>query len=146
MSDIFERVRETFPMISQATVYNTIDTLLELGLIHRLDIANHDHTHYDLDIHPHINVVCRYCEYIADVSIDTLDDLLTQVSKRTGCEIDHHAGMVVYGVCPACLAAGKANQPVPDSQAVQSNGASTPCRHRRRRRGNGMDCPTDHRH
>lgn len=107
VAEVFERVSSTFPMISQATVYNTIDTLEELGLIQRLDIANHDHTHYDLDVHPHVNIVCRHCEYITDVSLDTLTELLDQVSERTGCEIDRHAGVIVYGVCPACKAAGK---------------------------------------
>jgi Fur family peroxide stress response transcriptional regulator len=107
VADVFDRVRATFPMISLATVYNTIDTLQELGLIQRLDIANHDHTHYDLDLKPHINVVCRHCEYMADVYIDALDDLLTEVSERTGCDIDKHAGLIVYGVCPECQAAGK---------------------------------------
>lgn len=110
VADIFERVRSVFPMISQATVYNTIDTLKELGLIHQLDIANHDHAHYDLDLSPHINVVCRYCEYIADVHIESLDHILEQVSKLTGCQIDRHA-LIVYGVCPACRAAGRTMPP-----------------------------------
>jgi Fur family transcriptional regulator, peroxide stress response regulator len=107
VADVFERVRQTVPMISQATVYNTVDTLEELGLIQRLDIANHGHVHYDLDVKPHVNVVCRHCEYIADVTIDALDHLLDEVSERTGSEIDRHAGLIVYGACPACRAAGK---------------------------------------
>lgn len=116
VADIFERVRSVFPMISQATVYNTIDTLKELGLIHQLDIANHDHAHYDLDLAPHINVVCRYCEYIADVHVESLDHILEQVSELTGCQIDHHA-LVVYGVCPACRAAGR-TMPLTDGHEI----------------------------
>ncbi len=122
VADIFERVRFMFPMISQATVYNTIDTLRELGLIHQLEIANHDHTHYDLDTTPHINVVCRHCEYIADVELDTLDSLLNEVSKRTGCTIDHHAGFVVYGVCPQCLAEGKGDSKPSVAHGPDCNG------------------------
>ena len=118
VADVFERVRATFPMISQATVYNTMDALEEAGLLHRLDIANHDHTHYDLDLTPHINVVCRHCKYITDVFIDTLDDLLTRVGERTGCKIDHRAGLVVYGVCPKCLAEGKEHTPPRSGTAV----------------------------
>lgn len=107
VADVFERVSQTFPMISQATVYNTIDTLEELGLLQRLEIANHDHTHYDLDVRPHINVVCRHCEYIADVYLDSLNGLLDEVSERTGSDLDRNAGVIVYGACPDCRAAGK---------------------------------------
>jgi Fur family peroxide stress response transcriptional regulator len=102
VADIFEQVRATFPMISQATVYNTIDTLEELGLVHRLDIANHEHTHYDLDSQPHINLVCTRCGSINDVHTDALAQFLEQVGQQTGYALADSPGPVVYGVCPAC--------------------------------------------
>jgi Fur family peroxide stress response transcriptional regulator len=105
VAEVFERVREIFPMISQATVYNTIDTLEELGLVHPLDIANHEHTHYDLDASPHVNAVCINCSRITDRHIDALDTLLAQVSEQTGYEIAHQASFIVYGLCPDCRAA-----------------------------------------
>jgi Fur family peroxide stress response transcriptional regulator len=102
VSEVYERVRDIFPMISQATVYNTIDTLEELGLIHRLDIANHEHTHYDLDQHAHVNLVCTQCGHITDLHLDALDRLLEQVSQDTSYEITRSTGLVVYGACPQC--------------------------------------------
>ncbi|NJN66133.1 MAG: transcriptional repressor [Chloroflexaceae bacterium] len=134
VAEVFERVRDIFPMMSQATVYNTIDALEEVGLLHRLDIANHDHTHYDLDLTPHINVVCRYCESITDVFIDTLDDLLTQVSERTGYKVDHHIGLVVYGVCPKCLAEGKDAPSIPEGEHRCQTEAHPPHLRKRHRR------------
>lgn len=102
VADVFERVRTIFPMISQATVYNTIDTLQELGLVQQLDVVNHEHTHYDLDLTPHINLVCTRCGTIIDLHTDTLDALLAQVSQRSGYQIDPHSALLVYGLCPAC--------------------------------------------
>ncbi len=102
VAEVFERVRAIFPMISQATVYNTIDTLQELGLVRQLDIANHEHTHYDLDLRPHINVVCTHCGLITDLYTDTLDALLAQVSNRSGYQIEAQSALLVYGICPAC--------------------------------------------
>lgn len=148
VSEIFEQVREKVPMISQATVYNTIDTLHELGLVRRLDIANHDHTHYDLDVKPHINVVCRHCEYIADVSLDMLDDLLAQVAERTGCEIDAHAGLIVYGVCPECRAAGKTLHIAPHEETCPFQGkkGKKGSRRKHRRRHHAGSPGHAHRH
>ncbi|NJL34060.1 MAG: transcriptional repressor [Chloroflexaceae bacterium] len=104
VAEIFERVRDIFPMISQATVYNTIDTLEELGLVQRVEIANHEHTHYDLNAGPHVNLVCTRCGHITDVHIEMLDNLLEQISERTGYQIRKSAGLVVYGTCqqPEC--------------------------------------------
>ncbi len=104
VAEVFERVRATFPMISQATVYNTIDTLEELGLVHRLDIANHEHTHYDLDLDPHVNIVCTNCGKISDLHIEALDRLLQQIHEQSNYEVTQRAALVVYGVCPACQA------------------------------------------
>lgn len=104
VADVFERVRTTFPMMSQATVYNTIYTLQELGLVHPLDIANDEHTHYDLDLTPHVNVVCTKCNTITDVHTHTIDTLLAEVRQRSGYQIDQHTALVVYGICSVCRA------------------------------------------
>ena len=70
---IFERVRAQFPMISQATVYNTLETLRELGLVVQLDVGSAEHARYDLQTQPHLNIVCTRCGAIADLHTDTLD-------------------------------------------------------------------------
>jgi len=102
VAEIFERVRIAFPMMSQATVYNTIDTLLELGLIQPLEITNHEHTHYDLDLSPHMNLVCTHCGQIDDVHSTGVDALLDQISRQSGYQIDRHTALVAYGLCPTC--------------------------------------------
>jgi Fur family peroxide stress response transcriptional regulator len=146
VAEIFERVRDIFPMISQATVYNTIDTLEELGLIHRLDITNHEHTHYDLDQHTHVNVVCTQCGRITDVQTEALDGLLQQASQHTSYDIERSTGLVLYGTCPECR---DSNQGAAHHKHSAPRGGRTghgaaahgssegPQRGRRRRRGKG---------
>lgn len=104
VADVYERVRRVFPMISQATVYNTVDTLEDLGLIQHLEIANHEHAHYDLDLTPHVNVVCTLCGRITDLHLALLDELLDQVSRATAYQVDRHSALLVYGVCSGCCA------------------------------------------
>jgi Fe2+ or Zn2+ uptake regulation protein len=102
VAEIFERVRLTFPMISQATVYNTIDTLLDLGLIRPLEITNHEHTHYDLDLSPHVNLVCTRCGHIEDVHSSLVHALLDQLSHQSEYQIDRRTALVAYGLCLSC--------------------------------------------
>ncbi|TVQ39299.1 MAG: transcriptional repressor [Spirochaetaceae bacterium] len=102
VAEIYAAVRESFPMISQATVYNTLQTLKRLGVVIELDIANHDHIHYDLDVTPHVNVVCRHCENIADLHMRTVTSLIDEAAARSGFQIQRTAGLILYGVCPDC--------------------------------------------
>ena len=101
-SEIWQRVHTAHPSISQATVYNTISALEQLQLIHRLEIAGDEHAHYDVDVEPHVNVVCTRCGRIVDVYTDTLEALLGLVANRSGYRIELNSGMIVYGICAAC--------------------------------------------
>lgn len=106
VAEVFERVRAEFPMISQATVYNTVDTLRELGLLRPLESIYHEHTHYDLDPSPHVNLVCTSCGSIADIHTAAIDPLVEQVEQRSGYQIERGAGLLAYGCCPACRKLG----------------------------------------
>lgn len=103
-TDIWQNVRVGHPSISQATVYNTLAALADLQLIRALDIVGDEHTHYDLDVAPHVNVVCTSCGAIEDVYTDTLEALLGLVASRSGYTINHGDGVIVYGLCPNCSA------------------------------------------
>jgi Fur family peroxide stress response transcriptional regulator len=101
--EIWQRVQALQPSISQATVYNTLAALGELQLIRALDIVGEDHTHYDICVDPHVNVVCTRCGRIADVHTDTLEALLGLVAARTGYQLVPQDGVIVYGLCPECV-------------------------------------------
>jgi Fur family peroxide stress response transcriptional regulator len=101
-SEIWQSLRAAHPSLSQATVYNTIAMLEELGLLRRLDIAGDEHTHYDLGVAPHVNAFCRQCGRVADVYTDTLEALLGLVAARSGYDLDPREGVIVYGLCADC--------------------------------------------
>lgn len=107
--EIRDLVRQHDASISQATVYNTIAILEELGLIQRLDLVGDEHTHYDVDVAPHVNVVCTRCGRITDVHTDTLEALLGLVAARSGYHVEHN-GVVLYGLCAICRAAPGADE------------------------------------
>jgi Fe2+ or Zn2+ uptake regulation protein len=100
--EIYALVRETNPTISQATVYNTILVLEELELVRKLDLIGDKHAHYDLQVEPHVNLVCTYCRRIADIYTDTLEALLALVTMRSGYKVDPSRGAIIYGCCAEC--------------------------------------------
>lgn len=104
-AEVYQRVYEAYPAISQATVYNTLSALEELGLIHLLHIVGDDHAHYDLGVDPHVNAVCTRCGRITDIHTDTLEALLGLVAARSSYLLNPSDGVIVYGLCSNCRAA-----------------------------------------
>jgi Fur family transcriptional regulator, peroxide stress response regulator len=63
----YEQVREQYPSLSLITVYNTLNTLADLGSINVLGHAGDDNVHYDADTEPHVSLACISCHKIVDV-------------------------------------------------------------------------------
>jgi Fur family peroxide stress response transcriptional regulator len=72
--DLFERLRPTFPSMSFATVYNTLDTLARAGLagIVRLPGKRGDAARFDPNSTPHHHAVCDECGTVLDIAAGTL--------------------------------------------------------------------------
>lgn len=105
---IFARLRTEYPTISLATVYNTLDVLVELGEALTLDLSE-GCTRYDVrrpTAHPH--VVCRACGRVADLDVAGLGEFVQEA--RSSCEfVDLQPRIYFDGICPGCAA------PVPRS-------------------------------
>lgn len=101
-AEVYQRVHAAHPAISQATVYNTLSALEELHLVRLLYLVGDDHAHYDLGVEAHVNAVCTRCGRITDIHTDTLEALLGLVARRSGYQLRPSAGVIVYGLCPAC--------------------------------------------
>ena len=56
--DIFREVKKTNPTVSFATVYNTVQSLGEIGELKELTI-DPVRKHYDPDTRPHHHAICR---------------------------------------------------------------------------------------
>ena len=99
--DIYAQVGETFPMISLATVYKTINLLVDMGEtveIHR----GSGKAHYDArdpNAHPHF--ICVKCDRTIDVELDVFDEISQAVKDETNFEILSHR-LDFFGVCPDC--------------------------------------------
>jgi Fur family transcriptional regulator, peroxide stress response regulator len=98
---IYEQLRPEFPSLSLATVYNTLETLVKLGVINALGSAGDDAMHYDADTSPHINLACTSCHKVIDISSEQVNDLADEVVAKSGYQL-FGARVLYYGLCPAC--------------------------------------------
>lgn len=72
--DLYERLRPSFPSMSFATVYNTLDALARAGLagLVRLPGKRGDAARFDPNGAPHHHAVCDRCGTVIDIAAGTL--------------------------------------------------------------------------
>jgi len=100
---VFARLRAEYPTISLATVYNTLDMLVDLGEALTLDL-HEGCTRYDVRrpaAHPH--VVCRTCGRVADLEVDGLTDFV-DAARAVSTFGDLQPRIYFDGLCPTCNA------------------------------------------
>lgn len=97
---VFHRVREKLPSVSLDTVYRTLNTLAEQGLVTRVNVAQ-DQGRFDANVAPHHHMVCARCKAIQDFHWQEFDRMdLPGDARLWGGNVVKH--VVVTGVCGRC--------------------------------------------
>lgn len=100
--EIYQALKDRFPMMSQATVYKTLELLLELGLVSQLSLGGNA-TRYDGNPNLHVNIYCSECHRIYDVMEPELERIAESVARRSGFVVKGQRHEF-YGICPECEA------------------------------------------
>lgn len=66
---VYAEVKKNMPSISLDTVYRTLTSLEEMGLIFKVD-NQLPKTRYDADLRPHCHFICVKCGAVHDIFID----------------------------------------------------------------------------
>ena len=101
MEQIYGQVRLEHPMISQATVYRTVETLKEMTEVLELEFSGTSNRYDGRRAEPHPHLVCRGCGSIQDLELPALVREATEVAEKTGYELLGHR-LDFYGLCPRC--------------------------------------------
>lgn len=98
---VYADVTQAHPEISRATIYNTLNTLQQLGAIVELSFGA-EHTHYDTNPEPHINLICLRCHKIVDYAGElALDETSQRIFQETGFQ-SAAAKVDLVGFCTEC--------------------------------------------
>jgi Fur family peroxide stress response transcriptional regulator len=100
-TQIFNLIKSRFPSLSLATVYNTLETLVNLGCVNVLGNVGDGTIHYDANIEPHINLACVSCHKIEDIPSTFAQDMENQISSSSGYKL-LGARVLYYGLCTSC--------------------------------------------
>jgi Fur family ferric uptake transcriptional regulator len=99
--DVFTLVQQRTQSMNIATVYRTLDLLVEQGLVSRIDLGEGRVMYATTQHGPHIHLVCRRCGRI----IDADQELLSALKDRLETEYQFTADLQhisLLGLCCSC--------------------------------------------
>ena len=95
--EIYRRVKEIYPGIVLATVYNNLHALCEAGLIRRIPTPE-GADFYDKTPTPHEHAICNVCGKMVDADLGNFAELL---QERCSMPILSYQ-LILHTVCPTC--------------------------------------------
>jgi Fur family ferric uptake transcriptional regulator len=91
--------------VGRATVFRSLDTFSELGVVERIDLPSGDHAYVGCEpAHHHHHVVCEQCGRTTEIDDAGIRDIVRSIERRTGYRIDSHR-VELFGRCPSCAKA-----------------------------------------
>jgi Fur family transcriptional regulator, ferric uptake regulator len=99
--DLWQELRSLEPTIGRATVFRSIEKLVDKGLLNRIEFADGSH-HYRVcgDSHHH-HLTCTQCHRVVEVDLCLPEEQLDAVGAQTNFEIEGHA-LSLFGRCSTC--------------------------------------------
>lgn len=101
LAAILERVRAQNAGISQATVYRSLDFLVDQGLIAKADLHHGESVYAIAGRTPHHHLICRSCRREIVIDVEPVEQLRAALQERYGFVLDASHLMLV-GLCSAC--------------------------------------------
>ena len=97
---IYKALQPTYPTMSLATVYKTLNTLVEIGLIQELNVGE-GNFRYDATITEHGHIQCLECGKVDDLYEVDFSNLNSLVESSSNYKIKYNK-LFFYGVCSNC--------------------------------------------
>ncbi len=98
---LYKRMQKKMPTLSQDTVYRTLATFEEYGLITRVQTVEQQ-ARFEAEMDPHHHLICSRCKEIIDFTWEGFDesDLPNEIA---GWGKIQRKNVVLHGVCAKCM-------------------------------------------
>ncbi|AAD36839.1 hypothetical protein THMA_1820 [Thermotoga maritima MSB8] len=109
VEEVYRELLNRNVRISKATVYRSVELLVELGFLRKLNFGEGLYR-YELadrsNRESHQHVICQKCGRIVEINSEQVNKIISDISKKTGYVIKWH-DLKFYGICPECQAKEK---------------------------------------
>lgn len=98
---LHQRLNTRMPTLSLDTVYRTLGTFADMGLIHKVETPE-SQAHFEVTLHQHHHLICERCKEIIDFEWPQFDQSSLPKQAESFGRFERK-NVVVYGVCKNCL-------------------------------------------
>ena len=98
---VYDELKKEFHNLSMGTVYRNLNILVDQNLVKRIESGS-SFDRFDANVNPHYHFVCRECDSVYDVPIETIDNIDQKVEEATGNVVEEHR-IYFFGRCKQCL-------------------------------------------
>lgn len=99
VEQLLRRMERDGFMVSRATVYNSLELLLNAGLLRRVVYENLQ-VQYEKVAAPHVHLQCTLCGKLKEVRDPQLIGYMN--ARKFTAFTTHHYAVMVYGLCNTC--------------------------------------------
>lgn len=96
---LVEKVKGIIPSVSVATIYKNLNSLIESNIVSELPLPERKKM-YEINHNKHIHFVCKNCNSLEDVKVDSLE-LVKIFQSKIASNIDDF-DVTLYGICKKC--------------------------------------------
>lgn len=108
---LYGRMKQAKYRVSRATLYNTMDLLMECRLVRKHQFgtqqAQYERAH---SFRQHDHVICTECGKVMEFCDPRIQTVRNTVAEVMGFEVSHHT-LHLYGRCPQCQRRSQPSQP-----------------------------------
>jgi Fur family peroxide stress response transcriptional regulator len=98
---LHQRLNRKMPTLSLDTVYRTLGTLVQQGLVNKVETVE-SQARYEVQAGHHHHVICHKCREIIDFEWPLIDNFELPEKVQSWGEINRKS-VTIYGICRKCL-------------------------------------------
>jgi Fur family peroxide stress response transcriptional regulator len=98
---LHKRLLSRMPTLSLDTVYRTLATLANNGLVNKVETSE-SQARFEVIINPHHHAICSSCGKIMDFEWETIDAARLPGHLDSWGKVERRS-VIVYGICSDCL-------------------------------------------
>ena len=102
--EIMQWAVQRYPALNLATVYRTLDLLIEVGLVAQMRLDSGVTTFELVGSSPHHHLICEHCGAIIELDNSVFEALNTQLLAQYGFQA-RPRHLALFGLCRGCAAA-----------------------------------------
>ncbi len=115
IEELYTFMKEKNYRVSRATLYNTIDLLLECRLVFKHQFGKNQ-AQYEraYDAKPHDHLICLACGSVSEVQDTQIAGLIERAAEQDQFQVSHHS-LYIYGLCKNCTRSNKKLSELPEA-------------------------------